>query len=370
MKRVGVKGAIVLRPTPFGGGARRMRPYERGHLAGEEKHMKRRERLVWLWKHGWTSLKRQSYNWEYKEIHPCTDYLASPRLGPYCLSLIHKLTPTGSERSLSMFAKVVDGARLTFYHPTMNGHLALALHEQFLASKDPAARGAFLSKSRELLENGVRRGEALVWPYPASVGDGEEREWLSAMGQGHAIAALARAYEESGDTAFLDGAIGAFAPFRLSIAEGGVVADRTDFGTFYEEYAYRRPDRQFHTLNGMMSALMGLFDLWKISGRMDVDGALRAGIQSVRLHVGKYDFPFCSSYDLRHLVAREVPLFYAHYNAVHVAQLKVMAVISADAHFEKVSDAWAQKLRDPGNRRQLRSAYLRRRFVDLTSEWL
>lgn len=331
--------------------------------------MARLRRLLWLVRNAPSIIARQPLNWKYKEIPVRTDYVQEAALGPYCLSLRHKLTESGEEKTLALFAGVYENGIMTFYHPTMNGHVALARHERFIETGDAEMRSSFLEKARELMDHGQRRGAAVVWPYPGALGNGEPGEWLSAMGQGHAIAVLARAYEQTGENAFLGAAMGAFSPFRRTIAEGGVMADRRDFGVFFEEYAYRDPQRQFHTLNGMMAALMCLWDLRKVSESSEVQEALNEGLRTLRTELSKFEFPFCSSYDLRHMVAREVPLFYAHYNAVHVAQLRVMAAISRDAYFDLVADRWSEKLRGASNRRRLRNAYLRRRLADVVQEW-
>ena len=322
-------------------------------------------RLSYLLRNGRLIASRQKINWTHKRIEVRTDYVCRESLGPYYLSLREKLESGTNTKALLMFAASGCEPSGAFYHPTVNGHVALALYERYLETGEKRERSLFLEKAEELLAQGQRRMGALVWPYPAALTRQELVPWLSAMGQGHAIAVLARAYEETGAEKYLKGAMSAFVPFTRRIAEGGVRSDDPEYNGFLEEYAYRESAHQFHTLNGMMAALMCLWDLAKVGGSGEVRSVVEDGVAAVRRELAAYDFGFCSAYDLRHVVARKRPLFYGHYNAVHVAQLKVMSVMTGDAYFGATSDAWDKKLQDRGNRRRLRNAYFLQRIDEV-----
>lgn len=67
------------------------------------------------------------------------------------------------------------------------------------------------------------------WPNPVKRKLSEFAElkqgWYSAMGQGHAISLLARAYYHSkGDVRYLRAAIDGLKPFRIPSRQGGVLA--------------------------------------------------------------------------------------------------------------------------------------------------
>ncbi len=323
-------------------------------------------RLGWIIRNAGTILRRQSTNWQYKIVE-INEFDSDERLlGPYYCSLAHKLTNPGVAQSLSMYAAETNGDTLSFYHPTLQGHIALAYYEKLIETGDTSWEDKFTAKASELMEAGSRKPDgSLVWPYPPSLARVQRRPWLSAMGQGHAIAVLSRAYQLTGEQAFADSAYQAFVPFKNSVAEGGVVADDQHNGVFFEEYAYDGAQHQNHTLNGMLTALMCLHDLSTVTGNTEVMQYFESGLATVRNRLGDYDFPFCSSYDLRHLVGNAVPAFYAHYNAVHVAQLKVLGRMTGDTFFEGIGGCWDRKLMDRVNRRRLMRAYFRRRVAEL-----
>ena len=76
------------------------------------------------------------------------------------------------------------------------------------------------------------------WPNPVrrSLAGFQELKagWLSAMGQGHAISVLARAYYHSGgDKRFLKAALNGLKPFRILSKNGGVLAKFMDQYDWY-----------------------------------------------------------------------------------------------------------------------------------------
>ena len=169
------------------------------------------------------------------------------------------------------------------------------------------------------------------------------------MAQGQVVAVLCRAYQETNDGRYLDLAKRAAIPFSLDIKDGGVRSIDPVRGVFYEEYAFHEYNKQHHTLNGMLSALMGIYDLWKVTRHDHYRNIFDVGVQTIGNNLMSYDFPFCSSYDLRHEHG-EYPMMQPRYNSVHVAHLKIMAKMTKNPYFETVSEKWNTKLQSKFNR--------------------
>lgn len=107
------------------------------------------------------------------------------------------------------------------------------------------------------------------WPNPVKRKLSEFTElktgWYSAMGQGHAISLLARAfYHSNGNVKYLQAAINGLKPFRIPSRQGGVLARFMGKFDWYEEYPTVPGS---FVLNGFIFSLLGLYDLNAIAPR-------------------------------------------------------------------------------------------------------
>lgn len=99
------------------------------------------------------------------------------------------------------------------------------------------------------------------WPNPVKRKLSEFAElkagWYSAMGQGHAISLLARAYYHSkGDMRYLRAAINGIKPFRVPSRQGGVLAK------FLGKFDWWVDNKSVRGLNDLIN--ISLFQVWRI----------------------------------------------------------------------------------------------------------
>ena len=299
----------------------------------------------------------------------CPGFIKKPQLGPYYVSVKRKLADyyplDGQGGLLARHAPTGEW----YYDPLTNAHRALGHYEVFVQTSDPRSRQEFLRWANNLKAHGrLREDGAMVWEYHIRDYAGQKTPWLHAMAQGQVIMVMCRAFQETQEQEFLNLALAASRPFLLDVSEGGVRSTDPYRGVFYEEYAYHEENKQHHTLNGMMSALMGLHDLWKVSREPWVRKLFDEGTQTIRRNLTAYDFPFCSSYDLRHEHGQPLPYFQSRYNSVHVTHLRILAAMTDDPFFALVAERWNQKLRDPFNRLCLTAWYPRFKLQDLRKE--
>lgn len=303
------------------------------------------------------------------------EFIATEKLGPYYVSLAEKLAMTypEDEKGGPLVENATDGRMQ--YHLMAHVHRALTHYEAWIETAKIEHRDIFLANVRSILAHGERREDgALVFWWHQQHYANQKIPWLHAMAQGQVIMALCRAYQETDDQEFLQQARAAAVPFGQDVSEGGVRSTDPVRGVFYEEYAFHEPGKQHHTLNGMMSALMGLHDLWKISGDAQVREWFDTGIATIRANLPAYDFPFCSSYDLRHEHG-ENPLLQGRYNAVHVAHLRILAAMTGDAHFETFAARWEKTFDSRFNRLCYFAYYLYwktrnlRKQVEVAGSW-
>ncbi|KAI6194073.1 Heparosan-N-sulfate-glucuronate 5-epimerase [Aphelenchoides besseyi] len=179
--------------------------------------------------------------------------------------------------------------------------------------------------------------------------------WISAMGQGHAISVLVRAFNITNDRRYLNAAMNALTPFETESIDGGV---RTHlFGyAWYEEYAanahlncmliccFRYPTSPSSlVLNGFMYSLIGLYDLSQVHLKESEKAKhlFNTGIESLKVLLPLYDTGSGSIYDLKHVTMKSPPnLARGDYHDTHIYLLRLFHVITGHKMFKDFSDRW------------------------------
>lgn len=184
------------------------------------------------------------------------------------------------------------------------------------------------------------------WPNPVKRKLSEFAElkqgWYSAMGQGHAISLLARAYHHSkGDSRYLRAAIDGLKPFRVPSRQGGVLARFLGKFDWYEEYPTTPAS---FVLNGFIYSLLGLYDL---NATAPVNMATEArllyeqGMVSLKKMLVLFDTGSGTIYDLRHFTLGIGPnIARWDYHATHVNQLLLLATIDRDPLIARTAERW------------------------------
>lgn len=166
--------------------------------------------------------------------------------------------------------------------------------------------------------------------------------WYSAMGQGHAISVLSRAYYHSGgNQVYLNAALKALKPFHVASSKGGVLAKFLGKVPWYEEYP---TTPSIFILNGFIYSLMGLYDLLTLAPRSkqrDAQFLYQQGISSLKQLLLIYDTGSGSFYDLRHISLGIAPkIARCDYHATHVNQLLLLASLEKDPVLLNTAQRW------------------------------
>ncbi|EFA10381.1 D-glucuronyl C5-epimerase B [Tribolium castaneum] len=185
------------------------------------------------------------------------------------------------------------------------------------------------------------------WPIPvkrklASGFHDLQSGWYSAMGQGHAISVLSRAYHHSGgDVRYLQAALAGLKPFQVPSTKGGVLATFLNKYHWYEEYPTKPAS---FVLNGFIYSLLGLYDLMTIAPPGQADEAeflFREGMISLKGMLLFYDMGSVTSYDLRHVTLGVAPnLARWDYHATHINQLLLLSTIENEPLFAQTAERW------------------------------
>ncbi|XP_018320352.1 D-glucuronyl C5-epimerase B [Agrilus planipennis] len=186
------------------------------------------------------------------------------------------------------------------------------------------------------------------WPNPvrrriAAGFEDLEPGWYSAMGQGHALSVLARAYYHSGgNKEYLNSALLGLKPFKVLSSQGGVLAKFMDVHSWYEEYPTTPPS---FVLNGFIYSLLGLYDLMTIAPAEAKTAEIlyREGLSSLKRMLMIYDTGSGTTYDLRHVTLKIAPnLARWDYHATHVNQLLLLSTIDNDGVFSDTAQRWIE----------------------------
>ncbi len=320
----------------------------------------------------WIILNYKYYSSKDWRKIPITEYIEKDIIGPYYVSLKEKMVdyPYRDRYGGILDINPLDNSK--FFHPIQNSHYCMALYETYLESKDESLLDEMIKIGDAIIKNGVDTDYGgKVWPLPLQFHKNQKLPWISAMYQGSIIGALVRLYEVNPKEEYIEVARKALKAFTIPISKGGVISDDSSQGAYYEEYAYREIDKQRHTLNGMLAALFGIYDFWKMTKDEEARSIFDKGVKVIRENLIKFDWPFCSVYDLRYQQG-EVPIINPRYNAVHIAQLRVLAKMTGDDYFAAFADLWELKLKDRINRLRITIHYFRFKIDSMWKEaqWL
>jgi hypothetical protein len=257
-------------------------------------------------------------------------------LRPYALNMESLLTlPFGTldERGV-LYNRAVGKNHPAIYHPTSIAQYALAQWNTYLHGRDEQHKRAFLVQARWLVEHEVSLDNgAGGWPLPFSVREyNTSPMWLSALTQGNAISVLIRAYQVTGEDAFLHTAQRAILTFQQEICDDGVAVSFGEHDLFFEEVASYPAA---HVLNGYILALFGLYDYAIYTGDTHIDALIKRSLATLHTLLDKFDLGYWSCYDLRYLTP--APLFY---HALHVTLLEALARFSGCEHCAALAVRW------------------------------
>lgn len=158
--------------------------------------------------------------------------------------------------------------------------------------------------------------------------------WYSAMAQGMALSLFSRLNEITHEDLYLDVSEKIFNSFDLSFkskkgAPWVTCVDEEGY-LWLEEYPHSPPA---YTLNGMIFAIYGIYDYYRITKRNEAKILLQGAILTTRDNITKYRHKGgISQYCLRHPQVRSLK-----YHKVHIKQMETLYNITGDDFFLEMS---------------------------------
>jgi hypothetical protein len=150
--------------------------------------------------------------------------------------------------------------------------------------------GALANLLNQAIGLAALRGGGIAWEYDFSF-DGGAPPWVSAITEGTAVQALARAGTALGDPAYLADAHQGLGIFSVSAPVG--IRSPTSAGARYLIYSFAPHE---FVINAFVQSLVGLFDLAS-TGDSLAASLFRAGNDQARIDVPKYNTGYWSMYD-------------------------------------------------------------------------
>ena len=194
-----------------------------------------------------------------------------------------RMDPTGVPRAWGRLHGEIYSAGFIAWWGLINlGH--------FLRHHDEASRIAFLKQVDWLESNAMVRADgSAVWPNHHDYLEGKvflKDPWISAWDQGLVISLLVRGYRFTGRPGLLQLLQGASRIFALEVREGGV-RELLNSGAFYtEKPGYAVPG----ILDGFMTSLLGLYDLFVETGDPAVRQLFTDGIEGLKTTIATWDY--------------------------------------------------------------------------------
>jgi hypothetical protein len=146
-----------------------------------------------------------------------------------------------------------------------------------------------------------------------------------AMNQGEAISVLVRAYSYTKNINYLISAEKLFVSFNITYGKTGVITKIEDSIWFLEGGK--------KILNGHIYALLGLYDLSKVSRDKKVEFMFYEGVKSVKNLLSQFDSGFWSWY----WIDKPKYMASAMYHNLHICQLNILFNLTGDNDFKVFS---------------------------------
>jgi hypothetical protein len=251
-------------------------------------------------------------------------YLYSEKLSWSVMSM----DPAGVPRARNRLTGVV-------YKPAYIAWWGLVNLGHFLRHHDEASRAAFLKQVDWLETHAVVRADGcVVWPNHFDCLQAKtflKAPWISAYDQGLVISALVRGYRLTERPRLLELLQGSSRIFELDVQEGGVREQLTS-GALYSELPGQSVPG---ILDGFMSALLGLHDLFVETTDPAVARLFADGIEGLKTMLPKWDYRKRWSW-----YASRKYLCPPAYHWLNRVLLEVLGRLSAEPLLAEYAEAW------------------------------
>jgi heparosan-N-sulfate-glucuronate 5-epimerase len=261
----------------------------------------------------------------------------SNQIGEYYMPFLGKADYRGPHDSAGIPLLDYRGAIGLQYNPIAISQWGLGNFNFFLRTGEENRKDRFLRAANWLCDR-LEQNSFGVWVWNHQF-DWEYRNvlkapWYSGLAQGQGISLLVRAAQASGERRYMDAAQRAFGSFLKRVHEGGVTVIHRD-DIWFEEYVVDPPT---HILNGFMWAIWGVYDYFLATRDGTARQLFKEAVHTLGRNLACYDLGFWSLYERSGTL---LPMIASpFYHRLHIAQLKVMYLMTGDEVFARYADRW------------------------------
>jgi hypothetical protein len=173
-----------------------------------------------------------------------------------------------------------------------------------------------------------------VWEYDYPWSYGLEPPWISGLAQGMGVQALSRAYKLTGEEKYFKAAKVALNAFLVEVKAGGVTIKDNENEWWYEEHAGKGV-QESRALNGMMYALLGIYEYYEHTGDEEAKRLFAKGVKCLKNNLARFDADWWSYYDILGTIATK------SYHKVHIDLLRQIYEITREEEFFKICKKWS-----------------------------
>jgi hypothetical protein len=154
------------------------------------------------------------------------------------------------------------------------------------------------------------------------------------MANGLALEVLMKAHKTTLDSKYLITAKSLLNAFFIEVEDGGITYKDSLNEWWYEEYATNDKNAKIsRVLNGMLFAVLGIYDYFKYTGDPDAKLLYDKGINSIKKELHKYNDDGYSYYD----ILRNPSL---KYHQIHIDLLKQLYDITGETILNEYHELW------------------------------
>lgn len=221
------------------------------------------------------------------------------------------------------------------YNPVAMAQVALCLIDLSYKDKTHLVQSEQIAK--KLIGISLENDNTLFFPYSfnfnlhSNKSNVIEAPWYSAMAQGQVLSVYVRLFERTKKKHYLEIAKKIFDSFYTYQNKGDnpwvSYVDKKGY-LWLEEYPMENPN---FTLNGMIFAIYGIYDYYRITKDEKVSLLLTSAITTIEKYISKFrNNGDISYYCLEHKVMS------AGYHMIHIEQLNMLYKITGNKEFQKM----------------------------------
>ncbi len=235
---------------------------------------------------------------------------------------------------------IIKFHRIYRYHPVYIAEYTLDLIDVYTTTKDTACIPVIMHNLNKLVTLGVQVDSSLFYPYDFDFRmhydyrDMMFAPWYSGMAQGLVLSLFCRVYEFTGRQEFLDYSKKIFNSYLRLKGDGFQpwVSCVDQHGNLWlEEYP---KDIPCFTLNGMIFAIYGIYDYYRITKDETAERYLKGSITTIKKNVERFRNENDITY---YCVKHEIKA--PEYQDLHINQLLMLEKMTNDSYFGEVAKA-------------------------------